>query len=127
MSESYDDPIEYIRDLLEDDGIVISREIIDLVIGYYKDFRFNMLMNGISIKEKGLYEIRPGFRRFYNMWTRRFEPSLRLKLTMDENLSTALMSRFVNSSDVREGITSRCSDEDLEIMREKLEKRTSGE
>lgn len=125
MSESYDDPIEYIRELLADDGIVMSRETLDLIIGYYKDFRFDILMNGIPIKEKGLYEIRPKFKRCYNHWKKRFEPTLRLRMEMDPELLTAFMSRFINSQEVRESITPWCTEEDLEILKEKLEKRLS--
>lgn len=121
---TYDDPITYIQDLLTDDGIVMDYMTISLILKYFNDFKFNMLISGDGIKEPGLYTIRPLFRYrlcqvHHDPRDNGVRPCIRLGSYMEPEFRRALGSRFMSSQNVRDKITGgrELSDDDMDFIR----------
>ena len=106
--DRFDDPILYIQEILKDDGIIIDYMTISLILKYFNDFKYNLMIGGNGIKEPGLYSLEYIFRYRHNHGRTTdygIQPSIVLRAHMDKDLRKALGSRFVNSKDVRDKIT----------------------
>lgn len=97
-----EDPVVYVRDMLADmNGLSMSYETIDLIIRYFWDFKFNLLMNGYQLRETGLYEVKPRIRIIGGV------PKLDLLAKFEPELLEAFARRIVESDEVRERSTGR--------------------
>lgn len=106
--DRFDDPVLYIKEMLEDDGIVMDPMTISLILRYFNDFKYNTLVCGNGIREPGLYSLDYIFRYRHNHGNTSdhgIQPSIVLRAHMDKDLRKALGSRFINSQDVRDKIT----------------------
>ena len=117
----YDDPVEYIlEELRENYGITMSYETVDLIVGYYLDFKFNQLMSGYGIREKGLVSLIPWL-RYTNNFQGDNVPVLKINASYDDSLVKALASRVCNSEEVRSRLNLPLSEADIEYLRRKYE------
>ena len=128
---SLDDPAEYILETLHDiDGISMGYRTIHLILGYYNDFKYNMLLNGFTLRERNIGTLVPSFRHVASPFREGGpKPGIYVNLKLDPDLERAMLSRFVNSGEVRDRYYMSkenrlaLTDGALETMREDL---TSG-
>lgn len=128
-NSDFDDPVRYIQDELADiDGISMSYETIDLVLKYFNDFKFNLLMNGNSLNERGIGRLTPRV-VYRSRWTgdgdRVSRPYLKIMVKLDPELERAFASRVVNSEEVRvrsrkEGLPD-LTESDIEYLRDRYD------
>lgn len=108
LEERLDDPVMYIKEMLEEEGIVMEETTISLILKYFNDFKYNMMISGDGIREPGLYSLDYQFRYRWNSGSTKdhgTQPCIVLRAHMDEELRKALGSRFVNSKEVRDKVT----------------------
>ena len=106
--DRFDDPVEYIKEMLEDDGIVMDGMTISLILKYFSDFKYNALVAGNGIREPGLYSLEYVFRYRHNHGgtpDHGIQPSIVLRAYLDRDLRKAMGSRFINDKEMRDRIT----------------------
>ena len=105
--------------LLNDQGVLIKEKTVKMVIEGYLEKKSETLSKGISVKESGIGRTDVNFRRT-NTFGNFVIPLIKFNVDFDEDLKNRIKKGIVESEEVKNNVSDRIEESDLEFFRKDL-------